>query len=396
MLVLTPGAQALAAWATSVSIGASPPIAELVALAAFITCAVILWELIALPSALYWSLSVGRRYGRTGAEPTVEGVLGAQARATVVTLVASGVAGVIVRAAIWLTGPWWWIASGLTLAGVLAAALGAAPWLLGWIGDAGPVSRPGLAERLADLAARAPVHVAGIDEWRARRSPMSMSAGSTAIVAGVGRARRVFVSRELIEDWSDEEVAVVVAHELAHHAHHDLWRTLIVDGAILSAAFGVAEVIRGWTGHRLGLDDQENAACCPSSPSSPVPRGWRRPPPAPCPVSTAGARSGRVRAAAHRRKRGVWFGAPKAERASPRGGTSRPGRAMAVPPPPDRRGASGGRRAIRSARAGPHQPGRTAFGMSPRRAPFTHSEWGSTTSVPRSSFRQRSSIARLQ
>jgi len=263
ILVLTPGAQALAAWATSVSVGASAPIAGLVALGAFITCAVILWELIALPSALYWSLSVGRRYGRTGAEPTVEGVLGAQARATVVTLVAACVAGMVVRAAIWLTGPWWWIASGLSLAGVLAVALGAAPWLLGWIGDARPVSRPGLAERLADLAARAPVRVAGIDEWRARRSPMSTSAGSTAIVAGVGGARRVFVSRELIEDWSDEEVAVVVAHELAHHAHHDLWRTLIVDGAILSAAFGVAEVIRGWTGQGLGLEDRGSLAVLP-------------------------------------------------------------------------------------------------------------------------------------
>jgi STE24 endopeptidase len=263
ILVLTPGAQALAAWATSVSLGASAPIAGLVALGAFVTCAVILWELIALPSALYWSLSVGRRYVRTGAEPTVEGVLGAQARATVVTLVASCVAGVVVRASIWLTGPWWWIASGLTLAGVLAAALGAAPWLLAWIGDAGPVSEPALAERLADLAARARVPVAGIDEWRARRSPMSSSAGSTAIVAGVGRGRRVFVSRELIEDWSDEEVAVVVAHELAHHAHHDLWRTLIVDGAVLSAAFGLAEVILGWTGHGLGLDDRGSLAVLP-------------------------------------------------------------------------------------------------------------------------------------
>jgi STE24 endopeptidase len=263
VLVLTPGAQALAHWATSVSIGASAPIAGLVALGAFITCAVILWELIALPSALYWSLSVGRRYVRTGAEPTVEGVLGAQVRATVVTLVASCVAGVVVRASIWLTGPWWWIVSGLTLAGVLAAALGAAPWLLGWIGDAGPVSQPALAERLADLAARARVRVAGIDEWRARRSSTSTSAGSTAIVAGVGRARRVFVSRELIEDWSDEEVAVVVAHELAHHAHHDLWRTLIMDGAILSAAFGVAEVIRGWMGYGLGLDDRANLAVLP-------------------------------------------------------------------------------------------------------------------------------------
>jgi STE24 endopeptidase len=263
ILVLTPGAQALAAWAASVSAGASAPMADLVALGAFVTCAVILWELIALPSALYWSLGVGRRYVRAGAEPTVEGVLGAQAHATIVTLVASVVAGLVVRASLWLTGPWWWIVSGLTLAGVLAVALGAAPWLLGWIGDAGPVSQPALAERLTNLAARARVSVAGIDEWRAGRSMSSTSTGSTAIVAGVGRGRRVFVSRELIEDWSDEEVAVVVAHELAHHAHHDLWRTLIVDGAVLSGAFGVAEVLRGWVGHGLGLDDRGSLAVLP-------------------------------------------------------------------------------------------------------------------------------------
>jgi STE24 endopeptidase len=33
---------------------------------------------------------------------------------------------------------------------------------------------------------------------------------------------------------------VVVAHEMAHHAHHDLWRTLALDAAILTVAFAAA------------------------------------------------------------------------------------------------------------------------------------------------------------
>src|SRR5262249_20660387 len=119
------------------------------------------------------------------------------------------------------------------------------------------------AARLADLAVRARVPVAGIDEWRASRSQSSPSDASTAIVAGVGRGRRVFVSRELIRDWTDEEIAVVVAHELAHHAHHDLWRTLAVDGVILSAAFGVAELLRSWIAPALGLADRGALAVLP-------------------------------------------------------------------------------------------------------------------------------------
>jgi STE24 endopeptidase len=261
LLVLTPGARGLARWATSVGAGASAPVAALVSLGAFVACAVVLWELLALPSALYWSLTVGRRYGRAESDGTVESVLAAQAQASVVALVSAAVAGLVVQLSIWLVDGWWWLLSGLALAGVLAAALGVAPWVLAWLGEAGPVSRPALADRLAALAARARVAVAGIDEWRVGRSPRT--AGSTAIVAGVGRARRVFVSRELIDDWSDEEVAVVVAHELAHHAHHDLWRTLAVDGAVLAASFGIAELMREWVGSALGLAGRGNLAELP-------------------------------------------------------------------------------------------------------------------------------------
>ena len=264
LLVITPGAQLLDRWARSVGAGAVEPIASLVSIGAFVTCAVVLWELIALPSALYWSLTVGRKYVRTAAEPTVEGVLGAQAHATVVTLVAAALAGLVIETAVWLTGGWWWLLAGIVVAGLLAGALHLAPDVLAWLGEATPVSRPDLAARLADLALRARVPVAGIDEWRARRSDSSApSDASTAIVAGVGRRRRVFVSRELIQDWTDEEIAVVVAHELAHHAHHDLWRTLAVDVVILSVAFGIAELLRGWVGASLGLADREALAVLP-------------------------------------------------------------------------------------------------------------------------------------
>ena len=53
------------------------------------------------------------------------------------------------------------------------------------------------------------------------------------------------LSADLVRDWSDDEVAVVVAHELAHHAHHDLWRTLALDASLLSLGLLVADRVAG-------------------------------------------------------------------------------------------------------------------------------------------------------
>jgi STE24 endopeptidase len=258
LLVFTPGSRWLAGWASSVGRGASPPVAAFVALAAFITCAVALWELFALPGALYGALAVGRRYGRSEGEPTIEGVVAAQAQAAVVALAGALAAGVVVELAVWIAGPVWWLLAGVGVAGLLAAALRVAPWMLGRLGEAGPVSRPGLSALLEELAARARVPVAGIEEWHAGRS-----SASTAIVAGVGRERRIFISRDLIRDWSDDEIAVVVAHELAHHARNDLWRTLAVDAAVLSAAFCCAELALANLGSALGLAGPGDLAALP-------------------------------------------------------------------------------------------------------------------------------------
>jgi Zn-dependent protease with chaperone function len=218
----------------------------------------VLWEIVALPAAIYGALSVGRRYSRAAGEPTIDGVIAAQAQATLVALVGAFVLGLIVEMAMWAIGSGWWLAAGIGVAGALAWALSAAPLALGWIGQAGPVSRPELSAMLAALAVRAGVPIAGIDEWRAGHT-----SASTAIVAGVGRARRIFVSRDLIRDWSDDEIAVVVAHELAHHAHDDLWRTLAVDAGVLSVAFAFAELSLAWLGPALGLGARGDLAALP-------------------------------------------------------------------------------------------------------------------------------------
>ncbi len=80
--------------------------------------------------------------------------------------------------------------------------------------------------------------MAGIDEYRA-----SETGRTTALVTGLGRNRRIFISSEVVRDWSDTEIAVVVAHELAHHAYHDLLRTLALDAVVLSCGLGASALV---------------------------------------------------------------------------------------------------------------------------------------------------------
>ena len=118
-----------------------------------------------------------------------------------------------------LAGSCWWAIAGVVLAVLLGAGAAAARRrLLARLAEVA-AARPARARRAARASwrARARVPVAGIDEWRA-----ADAGRTTALVTGIGRRRRVFISADVVRDWSDDEIAVVVAHELAHHAHHDL------------------------------------------------------------------------------------------------------------------------------------------------------------------------------
>jgi len=165
----------------------------------------------------------------------VDEVLASQAQATLVALPAAIVAGGVIRLAVTASPGAWWLIAGLSLAICLVAALHGAPVIVARLAGARPLTGTPLAARLGDLARRARVPIGGVDELRVRDTRTS------ALVAGAGRSRRIFLSADLVRDWSDDEIAVVVAHELGHHAHHDLWRTLALDTALLSVGLLVAD-----------------------------------------------------------------------------------------------------------------------------------------------------------
>ena len=94
-------------------------------------------------------------------------------------------------------------------------------------------------ERLRTLAARAGLPALGVYEWglgeKTRRA--------NAALVGVGGTRRILLSDTLITDYSDDEIEVVLAHELAHHAHHDVLTAVAAQTTLLLLGLAAA----AWT-----------------------------------------------------------------------------------------------------------------------------------------------------
>jgi STE24 endopeptidase len=255
VLAATPAARWLGDAAWRVTDGLPDAARAIAALGLFVVSVLVVWEIAALPAVLYLALKVDHAYGRT--EGHVEDVLVAQAQATLVALPAVLVGGLIVSASAQLAGRWWWMAAGVLLSAGLVAVQHGVPGVLARLSPARPMSKPELSSRLHALAARVRVPVAGIHEWMADERAM------TALVTGVGRGRRVLVSSDIVRTWPDDEIEVVVAHELGHHAHRDLWRTLVLDAAVMAVALLLADRVLVAVGPALSVAGPADLAALP-------------------------------------------------------------------------------------------------------------------------------------
>lgn len=255
VVAFTPVARWLRDAAWQVASGLPPALAAIVALGCFLVALLVLWELALLPGVLYLAVVVDAAYGRTAGN--VERAILTQLQTTLFVLPVVLLAGTVVAASVQIADRWWWMLAGVTLSTALMFLLRGGPRLVSRIAAVHPVSRPPLAERLRQLASRVRVPVAGIDEWQVG------DASVTALVTGIGASRRVLVSADLVRQWSDDEIEVVVAHELAHHAHHDLWRTLALNAFVLSLALRGADLVVALAGPLTGVSGPGDLAALP-------------------------------------------------------------------------------------------------------------------------------------
>lgn len=236
VVVFTPLGRAVARWAEQVSVDW--------AFLLFVVALVFIWELIALPVSLFATLQGERRFRKN--RVPLSGLIANHARDAATGIVIAVAGAWVIRLCIQFAGPWWWLAAGALGAPVLMVMTALAGVSVRVAPGSRPVSRQDLAERLSALAERACGHRVPVLEWA---DPV---AAPTALVTGVGPSGAILLSREMVADWSDDEIEVVVAHELSHHARRDLRRKASLDAAVLLVALWAADRMVAAFGPALG------------------------------------------------------------------------------------------------------------------------------------------------
>jgi len=101
-----------------------------------------------------------------------------------------------------------------------------------------PLEDEELKRRLLPLTDKAKVRVRGIFRWELGEKSKKANAG----LAGWGNTRRIILSDTLLENYTPDEIEVVLAHELGHHKKAHFWKLISFGACISLAAFYLANV----------------------------------------------------------------------------------------------------------------------------------------------------------
>jgi STE24 endopeptidase len=246
LVAVTPIGHWLERWAAGAVADWPSVLAPFAALVLFTLSVVAFWELAVLPATLHVAFGVDRAY--LSAHESRWSALGGELQAVIVGAPFAILAAIAVQASVRIFGSWWWLSAACLLSLGLVAAMRVVPTVLGLVGTVRPLARKSLVASLASVIETARVPVAGVYEWGVGRG-----ARASALVAGIGKTRRVLLASELARTWSDDEVSVVVAHELAHYAHHDLLRAAVLDAVILGLGLWVSDAVLERMGPALAV-----------------------------------------------------------------------------------------------------------------------------------------------
>ena len=204
---------------------------------AWVTAVLLLHDLGALPMVFFAGFVLEKRYGLSR-QPACSW-LREHVKAAAVNLALVGAAAAWTYSWIAVAPQLWWLPAwaGMVAAGVVTAW--AAPVvLLPLFFRFAPLADGPLRQRLLRLAARAGVPALGVFEWRTS----DRTSRANAALTGIGRTRRIILTDTLLADYKPEEVEAVLAHEMAHHMNHDVWKGLAADALASLAAFLAADL----------------------------------------------------------------------------------------------------------------------------------------------------------
>ena len=136
---------------------------------------------------------------------------------------------------------WWLLAWGLFMALFVLLAQLAPVVLFPIFYKFEPLDNEELRRRLVVLSERAGTRVRGVYRWKLSEK----SKKANAALTGLGATRRIILADTLLDNYGPEEIEAVLAHELGHHVHRHILKSIFVQAAITLFGFWAAN----WTLH---------------------------------------------------------------------------------------------------------------------------------------------------
>jgi STE24 endopeptidase len=224
----------------------------------FVLLLSLLNEIIALPLGFYSGFLLERKYELS--KETIRGWLGDQAKAFGIGVLLAAAAAEVVYGFIRLSPERWWLTAGVTFTLLIVGLTNLAPVLLLPIFySVKPLDRDALRTRLLALAERAGARVLGAYEWGLGEKTKK----ANAALAGLGGTRRILVSDTMLAEFSDDEIEVVLAHEIAHHVHGDIWKGIAFESVLIVAGFYLASLVLHALAGPAGLRGVDDVAGLP-------------------------------------------------------------------------------------------------------------------------------------
>ena len=144
---------------------------------------------------------------------------------------------------------WWLIAWGAFL-GLFVLMAQLAPLILFPIFyKFEPLQNEELKARLVRLSERAGTRVRGVYQWKLSEK----SKKANAALTGLGNTRRIILADTLLDNYSPDEIEAVLAHELGHHAHRHIMKSIAVQAGTTLLGFWAANWVLHYSVDRLHM-----------------------------------------------------------------------------------------------------------------------------------------------
>ena len=115
-----------------------------------------------------------------------------------------------------------------------------------------PLENEELKRRLIVLSERAGTRVRGVYKWHLSEK----SKKANAALTGLGATRRIILADTLLDNYSDDEIEAVLAHELGHHVHRHILKSIVVQAGITLFGFWLANEVLSYAVERRQMFEQ--------------------------------------------------------------------------------------------------------------------------------------------